>query len=57
VSEEREKVREEADYVKRQDEGDDVEAHKVREAAEDKFAATEEPPDVEAHRAHPKAKP
>jgi hypothetical protein len=57
VSEEREKVREEADYVKRQDEGDDVEAHKVREAEEDKVAATEEPPDVEAHRAHPKAKP
>lgn len=56
MGEEREKKHPEADYVKQQDEGDDVEAHKYA-AAEDKYAATEEPPDVEGHRLPPKHKP
>jgi hypothetical protein len=54
MGEDRERVKE-ADYVKRQEEGDDVEAHRVKEA-EDKVAATEEPPDVEAHTIKPRVK-
>lgn len=56
MAEERERTHPEADYVKQQDEGDDVEGHLVRpEGEEDKYAAaTEEPPDVEGHRFAPK---
>jgi hypothetical protein len=59
VGEERDKVNKDPEYVKQQDEGDDVEGHLLRpEAAEDKYAAaTEEPPDVEGHRLPPKHKP
>jgi hypothetical protein len=60
VAEDRERVKPDADrYAAAQDEGDDVEAHRVKpEAEEDKYAAaTEEPPDVEGHRLAPKHKP
>lgn len=59
MAEDRERVKPDADrYAAAQDEGDDVEAHKLTpEAAEDKVAATEEPPDVEGHRLAPKHKP
>lgn len=54
MSEDRERVKE-ADYVKRQEEGEDVEAHRMKEA-EDKAAATEEGPDVEGHLIRPRVK-
>jgi hypothetical protein len=59
VAEDRERVKPDADrYAAAQDVGDDVEAHNLKpEAAEDKVAATEEPPDVEGHRLAPKHKP
>lgn len=58
MAEDRYKVKPDADLAAKQDEGDDVEAHKMKpEAAEDKAAATEEPPDVEGHRLTPKVKP
>ena len=48
---------EDQDKAKPQGE-EDVEGHAIRpEADEDKVAATEEPPDVEAHRLAPKHKP
>jgi hypothetical protein len=52
VGEDREKVR---DAEAQREDDADVEAHKVREAAE--RAATEEGPDVEGHLHKPKAKP
>jgi hypothetical protein len=61
VAEDRESFKPDADRyaAAAQDEGDDVEAHKLTpEAEEDKYAAaTEEPPDVEGHRLAPKHKP
>lgn len=60
MAEDRESFKPDADRyaAAAQDEGDDVEAHKLTpEAAEDKVAATEEPPDVEGHRLAPKHKP
>jgi hypothetical protein len=54
---ERRNIVEDQERVKPEGE-EEVEAHAVRpDAAEDKVAATEEPPDVEAHRLPPKAKP
>jgi hypothetical protein len=55
VSEDRERVKE-AEYVKRQDEGEDVEAHKIKMEPEDQAAATEEGPDVEGHLIRPRVK-
>lgn len=55
VSEDQERAKPEADYIKQQDEAADVEAHKVKPDAE--LAATEEGPDVEGHRLIPKVKP
>jgi hypothetical protein len=59
VAEDRYKVKPDADLAAKDDEGDDVEAHRVKpEPAEDKYAAAaEEPPDVEGHRLTPKTKP
>ena len=58
MAEDRERHKPAADYVRRQDEGEDVEGHALRpEGEEDKVAATEEPPDVEAHKLIPKHKP
>jgi hypothetical protein len=54
VSEDREKVASEAEA--QQDEGDDVEAHKVHEKVHES-AAMEEGPDVEGHIVHPKSAP
>lgn len=57
MAEDRERFKPDAEAAN-QDEGDDVEAHRLKpEAAEDKAAATEEPPDVEGHRLTPKVKP
>lgn len=53
MSEDYEKSTPEAE-IGQQDDAD-VEAHKVKPAEE--FAATEEGPDVEAHRFNPKVKP
>ncbi len=59
MAEDRERFKPDADFAAKQDEGDDVEAHRVKpEPAEDKYAAAaEEPPDVEGHRLTPKVKP
>jgi hypothetical protein len=58
VSDEREKKAPEPE-IQRQDEGDDVEAHKVHEKVHEAAdaAAMEEGPDVEGHRFNPKAPP
>jgi hypothetical protein len=57
VAEDRERFKPDAEAA-RQDEGDDVEAHRLKPEAEaEELAATEEPPDVEGHRLTPKHKP
>ena len=59
MAEDRERFKPDADRyaAAAQDEGDDVEAHRLPPEAEEKVEATEEPPDVEGHRLAPKTKP
>jgi hypothetical protein len=59
VSEDRDWNKPEADYVKQQDDGDEVEAHGVKPGVKPaaERAATEEGPDVEAHGVKPGVKP